>query len=350
MGTQLSNQEHGRQVLLYFLGKARRFLSRNSAKILGVISPIWFLLCILGLNYIATDHLFAYLYGDDTYTTKVMKVIAWFMSAQMLVNWFLMSFTTSTYINTEENNAKRLEHERLYPQFPSTGVEYSQLKEKRPQFKTANWAVITDYTSGEAVRTAYPYWSWKPCVICSCDKPPRCHHCEICKVCVLKRDHHCFFARNCIGLENQRFFVVFNFWAVLLVLFAIPQVCCYTYLTVWPSMMYIEMFLPLTALLYLGGITPFYILTLVFQIWSLFLFLLLAGSFLWEQYFCIDDGKTSYERENPDQEVCSTHVTRTQRFAAVFGKRLIWLNLFIPLHWMFRPTDDGVIWSSVKME
>ncbi len=48
-------------------------------------------------------------------------------------------------------------------------------------------------------RLVYPYWSWKPCLICQVQRPPRVHHCPLCRMCVLKRDHHCFFTNSCVG-------------------------------------------------------------------------------------------------------------------------------------------------------
>ena len=48
-------------------------------------------------------------------------------------------------------------------------------------------------------RLVYPYWSWKPCLICQVQRPPRVHHCPLCRMCVLKRDHHCFFTGSCVG-------------------------------------------------------------------------------------------------------------------------------------------------------
>ena len=48
-------------------------------------------------------------------------------------------------------------------------------------------------------RLVYPYWSWKPCLICQVQRPPRVHHCPLCKMCMLKRDHHCFFTGSCVG-------------------------------------------------------------------------------------------------------------------------------------------------------
>lgn len=48
---------------------------------------------------------------------------------------------------------------------------------------------------------------WRYCEKCSCNTPPRSHHCKICDTCILKRDHHCWFAGYCVGFNNHRYFV-----------------------------------------------------------------------------------------------------------------------------------------------
>lgn len=35
------------------------------------------------------------------------------------------------------------------------------------------------------------------------------------RICVLRKDHHCFVSGGCVGLANQRFFIVFLFWATI---------------------------------------------------------------------------------------------------------------------------------------
>ncbi|CAK5095923.1 unnamed protein product [Meloidogyne enterolobii] len=45
--------------------------------------------------------------------------------------------------------------------------------------------------------------------------PRRCHHCPLCGICVLRKDHHCLMLGGCAGLANQRYFIVFLFWASL---------------------------------------------------------------------------------------------------------------------------------------
>ena len=41
--------------------------------------------------------------------------------------------------------------------------------------------------------------SWRRCIDCDTNVPPRTHHCSLCRRCIIKRDHHCFFTGTCIG-------------------------------------------------------------------------------------------------------------------------------------------------------
>lgn len=329
----------------------RRVWNRNATTVMTVVSVTGYLACILGLNYMAYDHIMEHLYGADSLVSKLVLYVSWFMSVEMMVNWIFLCTVKSNFRNTEETNGIRLKHEEVNPAFSSKGMDYEKLTESSSSgLVTGNWSVITHHYEGRVERTAYPYWSWKPCVVCSFHKPPRCHHCPICKLCVLKRDHHCFFAMQCVGLRNQRFFIVFNFWAVCLTCFATPQIYYYFFTTVWKTISIVEVFLPWTLISYLLGWSYFYTLALMYQLWALVFFILLSASFLSEQWLCINTGKTSHELESPKTTIETVHKTRAEMFATVFGRKYQPVNIFVPLHWLYEPTDDGMSWSSIKME
>ena len=70
------------------------------------------------------------------------------------------------------------------------------------------------------------FWT-KRCDLCNEVRPARAYHCNICQECTLVKDHHCHFVNNCIGLENQRYFLLFLFYSqmgLLYTLFTISSI------------------------------------------------------------------------------------------------------------------------------
>ena len=59
------------------------------------------------------------------------------------------------------------------------------------------------------------------CLMCNVFKPERCHHCSICNKCILNMDHHCPWIANCVGFTNRKFFMLFLFYIILTLIYAL---------------------------------------------------------------------------------------------------------------------------------
>ena len=58
------------------------------------------------------------------------------------------------------------------------------------------------------------FWNRK-CSICNDLKPARTHHCSVTGRCVFQFNGFCVFINNCVGLENQRFFLLFILYSMI---------------------------------------------------------------------------------------------------------------------------------------
>ena len=58
------------------------------------------------------------------------------------------------------------------------------------------------------------------CKSCYVIRPPNSHHCKICHKCTLEQDHHCPWFANCIGTFNKKYFILYNFYAFLSVIYS----------------------------------------------------------------------------------------------------------------------------------
>ena len=202
---------------------------------------------------------------------------------------------------------------------------------------------------GHVERKSFPYWSWAPCLMCQRLRPPRCHHCTLCKQCVLKRDHHCYMTGTCIGVNNQRFFFAFLFWASLLTTFATVHMLPYTYYHVMTDPDYnvsILDFAPPVALIRgLLGYTSLIIFVLCLLFWGLLLFNVFSFTMLFGFVHLVVKGKTSFEREN-GIKVLDTR-SLGGKLHSVFGD-CWWLSLLVPTYPWVRHTEDAILWPHIK--
>lgn len=59
------------------------------------------------------------------------------------------------------------------------------------------------------------------CKNCYVVRPINAHHCNMCHLCYLEQDHHCPWINNCVGLFNKKYFNLFNFYALITVLYSL---------------------------------------------------------------------------------------------------------------------------------
>ncbi|CDW55787.1 zf-DHHC domain containing protein [Trichuris trichiura] len=80
------------------------------------------------------------------------------------------------------------------------------------------------------------YFGARYCLFCHFMVPVICHHCPVCDYCVFRKDHHCFFMGGCVGFGNQRYFIVFLFWATLGSMYSLFLVFLYFIMAIYESM------------------------------------------------------------------------------------------------------------------
>ncbi|XP_071791185.1 palmitoyltransferase ZDHHC22-like [Asterias amurensis] len=201
------------------------------------------------------------------------------------------------------------------------------------------------YTSTEGIVTEEASSKgWGYCVPCQQYSPPRTHHCSVCKHCILKRDQHCFFLGACIGHFNQRYFLVFLFYASISALHA--AVCFFTYLNqyfaTFLSLDFYCYFFPIATTKWVLGYTPSHL----FGILALFYMCLMLGfgciGFFTFHFQRALHCQTSYEFSHR----VTTYSRGPQRnLQEIFGSYW-WLAFLVPIPQ--KQTSDGIVWNKPK--
>ena len=57
------------------------------------------------------------------------------------------------------------------------------------------------------------------CNSCYSVRPFNSHHCRVCHSCILEQDHHCPWINNCVGIFNKKYFILFNLYAFISVIY-----------------------------------------------------------------------------------------------------------------------------------
>ena len=344
-------------------------LRRLKRAVLLIVSDVWFLntvsqsCFVIGLGGVGgIGVIFAIPYLYENYSDNVIfyvRLFGCFLAMQMIVNWLCIKFVDTSY------NPYR---DGTIPDGVSMGVNISRLG---CADENQNSGILNNHGRKDATaidmgnngslmyvasempkspeqgpkRTAYPYFSWTPCLRCNRPRPPRCHHCPMCNTCVLKRDHHCFVSGACIGYRNMRHFTVFLFWAAVATTFATVHACPYYYYDVLPYTSYFDFIFPIAVTRAMFGYIDMKHAVFIVLGWILLAFLLWAISFLQVVADLIKSGKTTFETEYKMELYDSRGIFGKLR--AVFGNYWI-LNFIIPLHFVFEPVDDPVKWPYIK--
>ena len=66
------------------------------------------------------------------------------------------------------------------------------------------------------------------CLNCFVIRPKSAHHCNVCHGCILDHDHHCPWINNCLGLFNKKYFILFNLYAFISVIYTCGLYVYYT--------------------------------------------------------------------------------------------------------------------------
>lgn len=67
------------------------------------------------------------------------------------------------------------------------------------------------------------------CTRCDCIKQQRAHHCSTCARCIRKMDHHCPWVNNCVGAANQKYFILFTFYIMLMSMYSVALGLWYSF-------------------------------------------------------------------------------------------------------------------------
>lgn len=67
------------------------------------------------------------------------------------------------------------------------------------------------------------------CTKCECIKLHRAHHCSTCQRCIRKMDHHCPWINNCVGEYNQKFFMLFTFYIMMISIYSLILAAQYVF-------------------------------------------------------------------------------------------------------------------------
>ncbi|XP_064071111.1 probable palmitoyltransferase ZDHHC24 [Vanessa tameamea] len=164
------------------------------------------------------------------------------------------------------------------------------------------------------------------CAQCETNRPAAAWHCATCNTCVLRRDHHCFFLSRCIGLQNQRYYILYVGYLFI----ALGYSTYYNYYYILTKFedddLYLSVFRVLNPLL--RYVTPEPLA--MKELYVLFLFLnsglvIWSGVLFWFHMRNVFRGVTAREYKHSRGVAW---VEMKKNFVSVFGTRWYWAILW----------------------
>jgi len=155
-------------------------------------------------------------------------------------------------------------------------------------------------------------------------------------MCILRKDHHCFLTGGCVGLANQRFFIVFLFWATLGAAYGSAFNFAYMnrFVRPWWPLGWWTYIGPVAIMRWLAGYEIFFNAVLSLMLSFSMASTMGATAFLVAQCFYTLQGYTmhDYHVDRKRDNLQGDGDTLSERLALVFGRRW-WLNFVIPQLW-----------------
>ena len=268
-----------------------------------------------------------------------------------MINWVLLRTHSSKYDPglCEEISISDQQHHASISSPDSKDINiFDQLvkEEQTTSGASFNMMVVTAVKDGRVERSKFPYWSWVPCLICERPRPPRCHHCTLCNQCVLKRDHHCYFTGSCVGVNNQKFFLFYLFWALQIAILAITELLVYYSRRVLPETSVWDLLFPVNVYHVMTGrlsVVNFYF---ILVLWGVGIITPITLGMFSVTLFLTLRGITKFEFDHNIQVKDTRSIAG--RLRAVLGSN--WgFTLIFPLGNSGRVQEDAVNWPYIKL-
>ena len=210
------------------------------------------------------------------------------------------------------------------------------------------WVVQRDSKATTALSNSQRNtWAWLNCATCELSIPPRCRHCPVCRKCILKRHHHCFFTGVCIGAANQRHFLAFMFWAMVVTVFGTAHMLSYTFGPLLATGQVCHWDLIPVVVLYRAilGYTDVLLFPLCVTFWIVIAFTVAAIIFFFRSIVLTVIGLTDVEYAKNVKIVDTRRIP--ERLRHVMGENWL-LNFIVPYRRQTKLNEDAVGWPYMK--